>query len=131
MKRILKLSLVLVVVLSTIKVQANDLDFLLFVKNKNGKQITFSINSIQEATITIYDNEGQQIYAENATGEKGIKKTYNLKQFPAGKYILNIENNFKKVSYEIIVTEKDATLSSRGISEIHKLSNKRENLASI
>ena len=47
MKSLLKLSMVFAVVLSTMTVHANDLDFLLYVKNKNGKQITFSINAIQ------------------------------------------------------------------------------------
>ncbi|VXB00594.1 Secretion protein [Flavobacterium sp. 9AF] len=132
MRSILKLSLVLVVFLSTVKVQANDgLDFLLYVKNKNGKQITFSINSIQEATITIYDQEGQKIYSEKATGEKGIKKTYNLEQFPSGKYVLKIENDLKKVSYEIAVSEDDALLSSKGISEIYKKIDAKNNLTSI
>ncbi|MBF02222.1 MAG: secretion protein [Flavobacterium sp.] len=130
MKSLLKLSLVFAVVLSTMTVHANDLDFLLYVKNKNGKQITFSINAIQEATITILDQEGQEIYVENAKGEKGIKKTYNLEQFPAGKYILKVENNLKKVSYEILVTDEDATLSTKGISQTYKVTMSSEKLAS-
>ena len=130
MKNLLKLSMVFAVVLSTMTVHANDLDFLLYVKNKNGKQITFSINAIQEATITILDQEGQEIYVENANREKGIKKTYNLEQFPAGKYILKVENNLKKVSYELVVTDEDATLSTKGISETYKVTMTREKLAS-
>lgn len=131
MKNLLKLSLVFAVVLSTMTVYANDHDFLLYVKNKNGKQITFSINGIQNVNITILDSDGEKIYAEKATGQKGIKKIYNLEQFPSGKYILKIENNLKKVSYEITVTNEDAILSSRGISEVYKvIENTSEKLAS-
>lgn len=117
MKNLLKLSLVFAVLFSTVSVQANDHDFLLYVKNKDGKQITFSINGIQEANIAIYDKDGTKIYAEKATGEKGIKKTYDLIQFPEGSYILKVENGLKKVNYEIVITEDEATLSSRGIAK--------------
>ncbi|NHN24462.1 secretion protein [Flavobacterium jejuense] len=131
MKKIFKVSLVLAVVLSTMtSVYANDHDFLLYVKNKNGKQITFSINGIQEASITILDSYGERIYVEKAIGQKGIKKVYNLEQFPSGKYILKVENDLKKVSYEITVTDEDATLSSRGISQVYKSILNTEKLAS-
>lgn len=120
MKNLLKLSLVLTVLLTTLTVHANDHDFLLYVKNKNGKQITFSINGIQQASIAIYDLEGTKIYSENANGNKGIIKTYDLIEFPEGSYILKVENEFKKATYEIVITEETATLSSKGLSENYK-----------
>ena len=113
-------------------VQANDHDFLLYVKNKNGKQITFSINGIQEANLAIFDKDGTKIYSEKATGEKGIKKTYDLIQFPEGKYILKIENEVKKVTYEIVITDETATLSPKGLTENYKqISADKQKLAKI
>ncbi|NJM79617.1 MAG: hypothetical protein HC854_08410 [Flavobacterium sp.] len=73
MKNLLKLSLVFVVVLSTMTVRANeDIDFLLFAKKREGKQISLAINRIQEVSLSIYDLDGEKLFSEKATGEIGI-----------------------------------------------------------
>ena len=121
MKRFLKLGLVFAVVLSTMSAKANeDIDFYLFAKKRDGKLISLSINRIQQVRLSIYDLEGNKIFAEKATGELGIERVYNLEQFPEGKYILEVENNLKKVAYEIVITYENASITSKELSLVYK-----------
>ena len=121
MKNFLKLSLVFAVVLSTMSARANeDIDFLLFAKKREGKLVSISINKIQEINLSIYDREGNKIFAEKATGKLGIERVYNLEEFPEGKYILEVENDIKKVAYEILITNTNATISSKELSLVYK-----------
>ncbi|PZX91818.1 secretion protein, partial [Flavobacterium aquariorum] len=55
MKTILKLSLVVLVAMTTMSTYAIGGDFLLNVKKGTGKEISFSVNEIQKANVTIYD----------------------------------------------------------------------------
>lgn len=132
MKNLLKLSLVLAVALSTMTVRANeDIDFLLFAKKSEGKQISLAINRIQEINLSIYDLDGEKIYSEKATGELGIERTYSLEKFPKGNYILVIENDLKKATYEIVITDTNASISSKEIASVYKkIPTGKENLAS-
>jgi hypothetical protein len=66
MKAILKLSLAVLVVMSTMSSYAIDCDFLLNVKKGTGKEISFSVNEIQKANVTIYDKFHNVIYSETA-----------------------------------------------------------------
>ncbi|HKO77376.1 MAG TPA: hypothetical protein VJU52_09170, partial [Flavobacterium sp.] len=81
MKTILKLSLVVLVAMTTMSSYAIDGDFLLNVKKGAGKEISFSVNEITKANVTIYDKDHAVIYSEIATGKGGILKTYSLEEF--------------------------------------------------
>lgn len=120
MKNLLKLSLVFAVVLTTMATRANDNEFFLHVKRGDGKSISFTINQITNVSLSILDKDGYEIFSEKASGTKGVKRTYGLEDFPAGTYILEAENNFKKVKYEIVITDADASLSNKAISEMYK-----------
>jgi hypothetical protein len=120
MKKILKLSLVLAVVLTTMTTYANDNDFLLYVKSGQGKLISFTINGIQKVSLSIRDKEGKLIYSEKATGKGGVKRIYSLEEFPAGSYTLEAENDFKKIKYEIVITDEIAKISTKAISQVYK-----------
>jgi hypothetical protein len=120
MKKILKLSLVLAVVLTTMTTYANDNDFLLYVKSGQGKLISFTINGIQKVNLSIRDKEGKLIYSEKATGKGGVKRIYSLEEFPAGSYTLEAENDFKKIKYEIVITDEIAKISTKAISQVYK-----------
>jgi hypothetical protein len=120
MKKILKLSLLLVVVLTTMQTYAGEGDFLLYVKKGNGKAIRFALNGVQRINLSIYDNDGSLLFTENATDKLGILRTYSLEEFPEGTYFLEVENNLKKVRYEIIVTNNVASLSKSTLAEVYK-----------
>jgi len=131
MKNILKLSLLLVVAMTSVSTYAIDGDFLLNVKKGNGNEISFSLNGLQKVTVFIYDDENNLIYTEKASGEKGILKTYNLDEFPIGTYFLVVENNLKKVKHEIVISEQKTILTTKAVSEIYKPTLKKQNVANV
>ena len=133
MKAILKFSLAILVAMTTMGAHAINGDFLVNVKNGNAKEISFSINEIQKADITIYDKDHNVIYSETATGKGGIWKTYSLEEFPDGVYFLEVETNLKKVTHEIFVSKEASTLFRRPVAEVYKgdLKMKNENVATV
>ena len=62
MKTILKFSLAVLVAMTTMGAHAINGDFLINVKNSTGKEISFSVNDIQKAKVTIYDKRHNVIY---------------------------------------------------------------------
>lgn len=117
MKTILKLSLAVLVVMTTMSTYAINGDILLNVKKVNGKEISFAINQLQKANVTITDKFHNVIYSEVVTGKGGIFKTYSLEEFPEGKYFLEIETNSKKVIHEIVVTRESSILSKNSVND--------------
>ena len=133
MKTISKLSLVLVFALASLNTYAVDGDFLLNVKKGAGKEISFSVNQIQKANVTIYDQSHNVIYNETVTGKEGITRAYSLEEFPEGIYFLEVETNLKKVTHEIVVTNEASSLSRKAVAEVYKgnLKMKNENIATV
>ena len=122
MKKILKLSLVCAVLftgMSTYAIDGNE-DFNLHVLKNNGKVITFALNQVKKANLSIYDKEGTLIYSESASGKDGILRTFNLEEFPEGTYYLEVEDNVKKVTHEITITDDTSVLSKKAISSVYK-----------
>ena len=130
MKTILKLSLVLVA-MTTMNTYAINGDFLLNVMKGTGKEISFSVNEIPKANVTIYDKDHTVIYSEVATGKGGILRTYSLEEFPDGVYFLEVETNLKKVTHEIVISKEVSTLSRKSVAEVYKgeLKMKNQNVA--
>ena len=121
MKTILKLSLVVLVAMTTMSTYAINGDFSLRVMSGNGKEISFAVNQIQKVNVTITDKFHNVIYTEVATGKDGILKTYSLEEFPEGTYYLELETNSKKVTHEIVVAREVSTLSKKSIAEVVKV----------
>ncbi|WP_316635551.1 DUF3244 domain-containing protein [uncultured Flavobacterium sp.] len=122
MKKILKLSLVCAVLftgISTYAIDGNE-DFNLHIIRTNGKLITFALNQVKKASLTIYDKDGNLIYSESASGKDGILRTFSLEEFPEGTYYLEIEDNVKKVRHEITITDDSTVLSKKAISSVYK-----------
>jgi hypothetical protein len=124
MKKTLKLSLVCAVLftgMSTYAIDGNE-DFTLHVMkgNNKDKEVTFALNNVKKAYLTIYSTDGTVIYSENASGKEGILKTFNFQEFPAGTYILEVEDSVKKVRHEITITDNTTVLSSKAISSVYK-----------
>ena len=122
MKKIIKLSLVCAVLFtgfSTYAIDGNE-DFNLHVIKTSGKQITFALNKLQKASLSIYDKDGSLIYSENASGKDGILRTFSLEEFPAGTYFLEVEDNVKKVRHEITITDDNTVISKKAVSSVYK-----------
>lgn len=120
MKKILKLSLVLVIALTTFSVQANESDFLLKVKSEQGKRITFAFNEVNKIALTIYDANDKLINSEELNSNGTITRTYDLNALPEGTYFLEAETGFKVSRYEISVIGKIALLSESPLSVVYK-----------
>lgn len=127
MKTILKLSLIVLVAMTTMGAHAIGGDFLLNVKRATGKEISFSVNGIQKANVTIYDNNHNVIYNETVVGKTGIVRAYSLEEFPAGTYFLEVETNLKKVKHEIVVANEVSTLARKSMADVYKGDVKTEN----
>lgn len=119
MKTISKLSVVALFALASLNTYAIDGDFLLNVKKRQGNEISFVLNGQQKAKVTIYDMNHNALFSENAAGEKGISKTYNLDEFPDGKYYLIVSTDFKSVKHEIKINASTAVLSKKPILEVY------------
>lgn len=127
MRTISKLSLAVLVAMSTMSTYAIDGDFLLNVKKGARKEIRFSVNEIQKANVTFYDKLKNVIYSEVAIGKDGIQKTYNLEEFPDGIYFLEVETNLKKVTHEIVISNQVPVLSRNSVVEVYKSDLKIKN----
>lgn len=131
MKKISKLSLVLAVLFgtSTYAIDGNE-DFNLHVLKGNGKLITFALNNVKKAKLTIYDTDGTLIYSESATGKDGILRTFSLEEFPEGTYFLEVEDSVKKAKHEITIAGNKSVLATKAISSVYKTdSAKNSNVA--
>jgi hypothetical protein len=120
MKTILKFSLIVLITLTSLSSYAINDDFLLNVKNGEGKKITFLVNDIQKANVTIYDQSHNVIYSEVLTGINGIARTYSLEEFPEGVYFLEVETKLKKVMHKIMITDEASILSRKSVAEVYK-----------
>ena len=129
MKKIIKLSLVLAVVMTTMSTYAIGGDFSLQIRKGKGNEVSFALNGINKANVSIYDEENNLIFTELATGKDGISKIYNLDEFPVGTYYLVVETNIKKVKHEIIIGNHEvSTLTTKEISEVYKPTLKNQNV---
>ncbi|CAA9203566.1 secretion protein [Flavobacterium bizetiae] len=104
-----KMGLVVAVFLTTIFTYAIDGkgDYILNIKTGNGKVISFTLNNVEKSVFSIYDENHNLVYTgESATNKLEISKTLSLEAFPAGTYILEVNENGKVAKHEIAVSAK-------------------------
>ncbi|CAM2750200.1 hypothetical protein SAMN05444143_1035 [Flavobacterium succinicans] len=130
MKSIQKLSLIAIFLLANLNSYTIDGEFFLNVKNTKGNEISFSMNGIEKALIAIYDAENELVYSENAKGQNGIIKHYDLADLPMGTYTLVVTTALKEVKHEIKVNSGNSVLNRRAYLEVYKNSFKNNSLVS-
>jgi hypothetical protein len=128
MKKIVKLSFVLMVVLIAMNTRATGVKISKNEKASSKKMVTFAVNDINKANVSMYDANNKLLHTENVytlnlnplkSGSK-IVKTYDLNPLADGVYYLVADSKTKTVKYEILVVNETATIMSDPLSEVNK-----------
>ncbi len=120
MKKILKLSLVLTVVLITVYAHAVGVDFSKVEKNEQKKTVTLALKDMNKIELSIYDENNKLIHTGSVTSKGKVIKKYDLNALPEGVYVLVAESNAKTTKYEIVVVKETAAIMSDPLSEVYK-----------
>lgn len=82
-------------------------DYILNIKTGNGKVVSFTLDTVENSTFSIYDENHNLLYAgESAANKLEISKTISLESFPAGTYVLEVKANDKIAKHEFKVAAK-------------------------
>lgn len=127
MKNFLKISLIIAVFFTAFVANASEEDFSLKVKSEKGKTVSFSINDAKNVNLSIYSLENETLFGEKINSKGIVNRTYDLKAFPEGNYILEVETSSKLAQYAIKVVGNTASISEVAISETFKPVFKNEN----
>jgi len=103
------MGLVVAVFLTTIFTYAIDGkgDYILYIKTGNGKVVSFTLNTVEKANFSIFDENNNLLYTgESAADSLEISKTLSLEAYPAGTYFLSLNENGKVVKHKITVSAK-------------------------
>jgi hypothetical protein len=119
MKKIFKISLVLVGLVSTLNASAGNSILTLDLKKVDGKKVSFTLNEMDKVKLSIYDNNDDLIFKENLSGKQSYR-TYDLAALPKGVYFIEAESDLKISKYKVEVTDKVAKLSPVAVSEVFK-----------
>ena len=82
-------------------------DYILNIKTGNGKVVSFTLDTVQSSSFSIFDENHNLLYAgDAATDNLEVSKTISLEDFPAGTYVLEVKANDKVAKHEIKVVAK-------------------------
>lgn len=119
MKKIFKISLVMVGMLATLNANAGNSSILLDLKKVDGKKVSFTLNEMKNVKLSIYDSSEALIFNETVSGNK-LSRTYDLAALPDGDYFMEAESDLKISKYKLEVKGNVATLSPEAVSEVFK-----------
>lgn len=120
MKKILKISLVLGIVLLAMNVYAVAVNFSLHNKFRQEKMISFGLEDSDETKISIYDANDQLIHTENVIVDGKLVRSYDLNNFREGVYYLVEESATKISKYEVLVLDDSATMMTDPFLVVNK-----------
>ncbi|WP_406843015.1 T9SS type A sorting domain-containing protein [Flavobacterium soyae] len=84
-------------------------DFILNIQTGNGKVVSFTLNTVEKSSFSIYDVNHNLLYAgDSAANKLEVSKTISLEGLPAGTYVLEVKANDKVAKHEIKVVAKKA-----------------------
>ena len=82
-------------------------DYILNIVTGNGKVVSFTLDTVENSSFSIYDQNHNLVYAgESAANKLEISKTISLEGHPAGTYVLEVTENGKVEKHEIKVAAK-------------------------
>lgn len=122
MKKTLKISLVIAVVLTALNVRAvnSELPSNLKTKADDGKKVSFTLEETKNVQMTIFDSNDDLVFRENISVNDNKMRTYDLTHFPEGEYYLETESDLKISKYKIKVIGNVAHLSSEAVYVVYK-----------
>lgn len=120
MKKILKISLVLGIVLLAMNVYAVAVNFSLHNKFRQEKMISFGLEDKDQVKISIYDANDKLVRSEKVAVNGKLVRSYDLNNFNDGVYYLVEESKTKITKYEVLVLSDSATIMSDPLSEVVK-----------
>ena len=120
MKKILKISLVVGVVLLAMNVYAVAVNFSLLNEFRQEKMISFGLENTDQVKISIFDTNEKLIHSENLMVNGKIVRSYDLNNFEEGVYYLVEESKSKIIKYEVLVLKDAATIMTDPLEEMDK-----------
>ena len=119
MKNFLKISLVAALLFTSFSAIAND-DILVKAKGENEKSIVFIVDDAQDVNMSIVTADDEVVYEQRVRTAGTAKKIYNLDAFPNGNYTLKLESALKLTTYQILIENGKAQLSSPTVKVLFK-----------
>ncbi|KRB56962.1 hypothetical protein [Flavobacterium sp. Root186] len=84
-------------------------DYILNIQTGNGKVVSFTLDTFEKSSFSIYDENHNLLYAgDSAANKLEVSKTISLEGLPAGTYVLEVKVNDKVAKHEIKVVAKKA-----------------------
>ncbi|TCN57384.1 secretion protein [Flavobacterium circumlabens] len=84
----------------------------MYIKTGNGKVISFTLNTVEKSSFSIFDVNNNLLYTGTSVADKlEISKTLSLEAYPAGTYTLEVNENGKIAKHEITVSAKKSKTS--------------------
>jgi len=120
MRKLFKLSLVILSVFLVNVAKADDMDILVKVAKENSKWVSFITNDAKEFDVTLYAAEDEILYQDHIKTIGNKFQTYDLSSLPDGTYKLKMESSSKVTTYQIEINGGNATLSQPLVVEIRK-----------
>ncbi|WP_281753003.1 hypothetical protein [Neptunitalea chrysea] len=119
MKKFLKISLVLGMLLVSMGTYAAAINISLSVAKEQSKTINFRLDNTEDVKVVLKNEQGISVYSEEVEAKNGrINRKYDLNHLPNGNYSLNIETATKIYSYDVALDE--STTVNQKASEIFK-----------
>src|SRR6218665_2231153 len=82
-------------------------DYILNIKTGNGKVVSFTLDTVETSSFSIFDENHNLLYAGDAAANNlEVSKTISLEGFPTGTYVLELKANDKVEKHEIKVVAK-------------------------
>lgn len=81
-------------------------------RSKESKSLVFEMDAQKETDIKLFDDANNTIYSESITATS-YSKRFNLKNLVDGRYYFTTEDALRKVTYTILVQNKDVKILSK------------------
>jgi len=120
MKKFIKLSFLIGVLLISGSAAARDIDFSLSFNTVNNKSINFNISNSKNVSLYFYDDSKDELFSEVISKSNSLEKSYNLDKLADGNYYLVAESDNRIEKYKITVKENQVNVDKSPVSAITK-----------